>query len=258
LPSFGGNMPNGIFAAAFADGSVRILTESIDPAMLRAMLTIAGGEPMSNLDAPAKPEPGKSSSLRIERGAGNVVAISWNNEKVDQAELVRRLQAAAASKQSVSITADKDVAMNDLNSLLGAAKEAGVQKIVLDPAQVRIEFRRGETEPAAGLTEVATPDGPRKVFVVAESGISNDDIAEATVVKDNLGQPAISIVFTPAGSEKMRKLTEQQMGKPLVIMANGKVLSAPTVRATISEKAQISGNFSQEEAARIANGIRRK
>ncbi len=45
LPKFGGHLsPEGSFAAAFADGSVRLLSETLPDMHIRNMLTIAGGE----------------------------------------------------------------------------------------------------------------------------------------------------------------------------------------------------------------------
>jgi Protein of unknown function (DUF1559) len=48
---FGGCHPGGVFVS-FADGSVRFLKETIDPAVFRAMLTIAGGPTESSFDGP--------------------------------------------------------------------------------------------------------------------------------------------------------------------------------------------------------------
>src|SRR5207253_1242913 len=43
LPKLGGFRPKG-FNGLFADGSVRFISESVDEALLRAMITRAGGE----------------------------------------------------------------------------------------------------------------------------------------------------------------------------------------------------------------------
>lgn len=48
---FGGCHPGGVYVS-FADGSVRFLNETIDPAVFRAMLTIAGGPAESNFEGP--------------------------------------------------------------------------------------------------------------------------------------------------------------------------------------------------------------
>jgi hypothetical protein len=45
LPKFGGHMPEGLFGVAFADGSVHVISQgAVDANMLRALITIAGGE----------------------------------------------------------------------------------------------------------------------------------------------------------------------------------------------------------------------
>ena len=48
LPKLGGHWMEGLFGVAFADGSVHNLSQGvIDPNMLRALITIAGGEPVA-------------------------------------------------------------------------------------------------------------------------------------------------------------------------------------------------------------------
>ncbi len=125
---------------------------------------------------------------------------------------------------------------------------------------VKIEFHRAEDQPAAGLKEIeAPPGGPNvQLYLRPEAELSNADIQEATATTDNNGQPVISVSFTVEGAEKMAKLTEENLGKPMVIMIDGKVISAPKIMSKISAKAQISGNFSKEEAERIARGINGK
>ena len=45
LPKFGGHLvPDGLFVAGFADGSVRTLSQSMDPQILHALFTIHGRE----------------------------------------------------------------------------------------------------------------------------------------------------------------------------------------------------------------------
>ena len=53
LPTFGGHWVPGVFGAAFADGSVHVISDATDPKVLRALFTINGGEPIDRnaLDA---------------------------------------------------------------------------------------------------------------------------------------------------------------------------------------------------------------
>jgi hypothetical protein len=282
LPKLGGFMPDGLSAAAFADGHVEILSANLDERARRAKLTPAGGEPEGDLNRAAPPPAEQSSSIELKRGERGQMVLYWDGKRVSENELRKTLAAASAAKTRVSIHAENDIPYKNVTSVMELVKAASVESIDVSPGvplegvgvnsnagltgafeldknSIKIEFRRGETQPGAGLAEMKTPDAPGKVYVVNESGISNADIADASVVQDANGKPAISIAFTPQGAEKMKKLSEQQIRKPLVIMVNGKVIAAPTVQdATISEKAQISGNFTQEEAERIAKGIREK
>jgi Protein of unknown function (DUF1559) len=59
LPKLGGHMTDGNFAAAFADGHVEILKDSLSPKILRAFFTIAGGEVIdrNEIDKPATQQP---------------------------------------------------------------------------------------------------------------------------------------------------------------------------------------------------------
>ncbi len=57
LPKLGGFFPGG-FNAAFADGSVRFLYDTIDEKMLRALITKAGGEPINPEDGAPTTNPG--------------------------------------------------------------------------------------------------------------------------------------------------------------------------------------------------------
>jgi preprotein translocase subunit SecD len=126
-----------------------------------------------------------------------------------------------------------------------------------DKSGVKFEMRLAEIEPGKGLT-VATVEGSnRKIYLHKEAALTNKDIASALVSTDEGNKPAVDVRLTPEGAQKLAKLTEQNSGKPLAIMLGGKVIFAPTIRDTISDgKAVITGNFTKEEAAKIAKGIK--
>jgi hypothetical protein len=70
------------------------------------------------------------------------------------------------------------------------------------PPTVAIELRRAETSPVEGLTEdkaTGTKTQAEKIYLHKAAGISNADIASATVSKDNLGRPVISLKLTSQG-----------------------------------------------------------
>ena len=63
----------------------------------------------------------------------------------------------------------------------------------------------------------------------------------------------VSLEFSKEGAEKFARLTEKNVGKPLAILLDGVPISAPIVQEVITGgQAQISGNFSLDEAKNLA------
>ena len=59
--------------------------------------------------------------------------------------------------------------------------------------------------------------------------------------------PVIGFEFDQAGRSKFGRLTERSIGKPLAIILDGTLYSAPIIRDRIPGKGIIEGNFTQEE-----------
>jgi preprotein translocase subunit SecD len=142
-----------------------------------------------------------------------------------------------------------------------AALALGVTAVAADkpddkPA-VKVEIRRAEKEKAEGLTEATIEGTNEKVYLHKTAELTNADVADAKVegTDKNL---EIRVTLTKAGGEKMRKITEEHRNKPLAIVIDGKVISAPVVKAVIGENVAITGSFTKEEAERIAKGIKGK
>ena len=124
--------------------------------------------------------------------------------------------------------------------------------------KVKIEFRRAETKNADGLTEAVVPGSADKIYLHKKADATNEDIAEARVGIDNAFNPAVDILFTKEGAKKMEALSEKHLDKPLAIMVDGKVVSAPVVRGKVSDKAQITGKFTKEEVENLVKAINAK
>lgn len=65
---------------------------------------------------------------------------------------------------------------------------------------------------------------------------------------DEYGQPVVNLEFTSEGGDNFYKITMKNNGKPLAILLDGEVISAPNINEPIAGgKAVISGNFSISE-----------
>ncbi len=66
------------------------------------------------------------------------------------------------------------------------------------------------------------------------------------------GEPVVSFTFNAEGGEKFYAMTSANLGKPLAIILDNKVINAPIVKSAISSEGQISGDFTPESAQDFA------
>jgi preprotein translocase subunit SecD len=123
------------------------------------------------------------------------------------------------------------------------------------PEMVTIEFRLAEIQPQEGLTETTFDLTGESFYLHDEVLISNDDIAAAEAIVWQ-GQDVVDLKFTESGREKLAQITRQHIKKRMGMLVDGKLVSAPIIQAPILEgRAVIAGNFTQQEARRVARGI---
>ncbi len=93
--------------------------------------------------------------------------------------------------------------------------------------------------------------------------LSGTDVkdAQAGTAPDSMGnsQIIVSLTMTPEGTQKFADATTRayQKGETLGIYYDGEIISAPGVQAALTDgSAQITGNFTREEAEQLASTIR--
>ncbi|NOZ92892.1 protein translocase subunit SecD [bacterium 3DAC] len=77
--------------------------------------------------------------------------------------------------------------------------------------------------------------------------------AYAGVDQNNSAYYAVYLEFNDEGAKKFAEITSKYLGKPIPIVLDGKVISAPVVQSVITGgKAVITGKFTLEEAKKLA------
>ena len=122
-------------------------------------------------------------------------------------------------------------------------------------AAVRFEVRLAEVEPVPGLIVARVANSGHLIYLHPEMIVTNDDIAQSWVRQDDPDHFGISVEFLEAGAQRMRQATATHVGRPVAILIDGKVVTAPVVRSTISNSAWINGDYTKAEAERIVDGI---
>jgi preprotein translocase subunit SecD len=84
--------------------------------------------------------------------------------------------------------------------------------------------------------------------------LTGADLERAEVVFDQTtGDPVVGIEFSDEGAQKFADITERNIGKPVPIMIDNQVISAPVVQSHITGgSAQITGDFSLEDAKNLS------
>jgi preprotein translocase subunit SecD len=85
-------------------------------------------------------------------------------------------------------------------------------------------------------------------IILKETVLTGADLKNAEPGTNQYGEPIVQIEFTVEGTKKFRDVTTRSVGKPLAIILDKKVISAPNINEPINGgKAQISGHFTVTE-----------
>ena len=89
------------------------------------------------------------------------------------------------------------------------------------------------------------------------TGLTGRYLDKASLEFDQtFGKPGISLVFNSEGADLFAKITKENVGKTLSIFLDGAPISSPTIREEIKDgKAQITGNFTVDEAKSLVNNL---
>jgi SecD/SecF fusion protein len=96
-----------------------------------------------------------------------------------------------------------------------------------------------------------------KTFGRERAKIEGDAVSFAAMDFDQSGKPEVRMTMTASGARDWAKMTGENKGKPIAIVLDNIVYSAPNVNDVIEGgTSQISGGFSVEEAQDLANMLK--
>ena len=87
-----------------------------------------------------------------------------------------------------------------------------------------------------------------------KTSLTGKDLQKSTVVFDGTtGKPQVQIQFTKDGSKQFAAITRRNLGKPVAIVLDQQIISAPTVQTEIANgTAVITGVFTPDEAKNLS------
>ncbi|MFD3665462.1 protein translocase subunit SecD [Streptomyces sp. NPDC058659] len=235
----------------------------------RPVLTVADGAPPAAPSATpsgsasgtpsAKPSASASGASAGEKSATPTATATTQGRAVSEA-----LKAPSPTPTASSSTSAKPQATGTPQATpsADAATAALQQKFAtlncLDPKQ-RSAAGQGvkPTEPTVACGEDAPGVWAKYLLGPAEVGGRDVDDAKGQFDQQR-GMWIVTMDFTSEGSKKFQSITGKlsQQADPqnrFAIVLDGQVVSAPSVRQTLSASAEISGNFNQQSAQDLGN-----
>jgi TonB family protein len=187
--------------------------------------------------------------------AGASPALAFLRTRQLRSRLRQLAQEATMSRSRLGATVVALMAVL-AGSALAAARALPLE-VQLQAAQAgaRLEIRLAEAAPGAGLVEVAVPDGLEPVYVHGDAILTGEDVRTARVVERSPSQFDVAVTFSEAAAARVAAATRAHVGKPIAILLDSRVISAPVLRAPIGEAAVINGIFTADQARALAESL---
>ena len=122
-------------------------------------------------------------------------------------------------------------------------------RLVVDSSYSREDLEKKLTKDTEILP---SRDGNEWFLVDKVPIISGSDLKTAYISKDEFGRPAVGFELKSEAASKFAEFTSKNIGKRLAIVLEEKVVSAPVIRSRISDRGQITGNFTPQEVRDLA------
>jgi uncharacterized protein (TIGR03067 family) len=266
LPALGGYYENG-FHAIFVDGSVRFLPSSLDEPTVRALISRAGGEPVS-LPPVVTPRPVRDDVESVELSRDDGFPPPAATPKMTGVHFliapVRRPSATAPSEP------DSNAILAPRTTISEAEAEWHIQHLQQHgpdrgpPGSAGYHqfsyqwFEMAQPLPDQGLVTAEYRD---KSYVLLSTRMEDVldrrgggpawGVEEVKFARDDFGHPSIAIQLDHAGGEALSTLTRNHLGDHLAILAGNRVLAAPRVITTVGRSLTITGAFTDEQVRQM-------
>ena len=80
-------------------------------------------------------------------------------------------------------------------------------------------------------------------------------VIQVSVIAEPDKPGRVGVVFDEEGGRRLKKLTTDNIDRQMAILVDGRVMNCPTVRAPISSRVEITGNFSKTDLNRVATAL---
>ncbi|NHN38357.1 protein translocase subunit SecD [Pseudomaricurvus alcaniphilus] len=141
-----------------------------------------------------------------------------------------------------------------LVQLPGVEDPQAIRKILGTTAQMTFHWVVSAQHRAAGPAMVRKDDLGETFRLEQRVALSGTHIHDAQLAfQQQTGEPVVTFRLDTAGARQFAEMTRNNIGRPLAVVLDGRVITAPVIRSVIGGgSGEISGAFSVSEASNLA------
>lgn len=156
--------------------------------------------------------------------------------------------------------------------LPGVSDPTRVKNIIQSTAMLELKIVRGgpygsRAEALTSFGGVLPPDtelipgtsdsgAPVWYLVDRIAAITGHDLSGAEPSQDSNGRPDVNFTLTRSGAARFAEITQRNIGKQLAIVLDNNIASAPVIQSQISDRGEITGNFTTQQASDLGLKLR--
>jgi len=188
------------------------------------------------------------------RGVSQVLApLRFNRVQVEPAPLAAQIRLRVLFAPDV-FAAEPEVRKAISQALLTHTLAFALVDEGKAPATIE-EFRAGRRVPGFALKEAYRGVDEQAVIVDLSTQLEGQIVKNAWASYELQGYQ-INIALKLEAAAKMRALSEPNIGRRLAILVDDKAISAPTIQSELGEQFVITGQFTKEEAEKLATFLK--
>ncbi len=211
---------------------------------------------------------GSGLDLTVQRGEGNVIILEPSPEGLTERinsgvtraiETIRRRVDPEGTTEAVIQRQGQDRILiqvpgrepQEVKELVGRTARLTFQ--LVDQSMPPEEAAGGRTPVDSVLLPLQESPG-QQLLLYKEIVVSGDELVDAQLGFDQqTSEPVVNFRFNATGARRFGQVTRDNVGRPFAIVLDNQIISAPVIREPIlGGTGQISGNFTPEEANRLA------
>ena len=253
-------------------GDTQILVHNIELDSTAAFRDMVGSD---FPDWSLAPAPGEASGYVLTMKPTTVAAIQTQTMSQSVETIQRRIDALGLTEPYVAPYGEGDNEIivelpgegdpNRAKSVIQAGGQLELTKVEDQnpyPSEAAALAQHGGVLPPSTLllpSKSQDQNGQGAYYLVDRvPAVTGRDLRNATAVPstDNPGSYEVSFTLSTEAARRFGPFTEANVGRPMAIVLDGKVQSAPVIQSRIEDQGRITGRFRQEEANDLALVLR--